>query len=101
MTQYITTSIEKQLALKVIASQYSGENSYSQRARFLEALTRFPVTTYEAMRYLDIYDPRPRIHELRHKFGYVIKTLWQTATTESGEMHRVGLYVLEGSTDNT
>jgi hypothetical protein len=97
MSEPKTTSAEKQLALVAIANEFSGENSYSQRTRFLEALTRFPVTTYEAMRYLDIYDPRPRIHELRHQFGYAIKTLWQTVVTESGEKHRIGLYVLEGS----
>jgi hypothetical protein len=54
------------------------------------------VSTFEAMRYLDIYDPRPRVHELRHRFGYKIKTVWQTVITESGQKHRVGLYVLEG-----
>lgn len=97
MEKQKTTSAEKQLALEAIANEFSGENSYSQRTRFLEALTRFPVTTFEAMRYLDIYDPRPRIHELRHKFGYAIKTLWQTVVTESGEKHRIGLYVLESS----
>lgn len=97
MSEHKTTSPEKQLALEAIANEFSGENSYSQRARFLEALSRFPVTTFEAMRYLDIYDPRPRIHELRHKYGYGIKTLRQTAVTESGEKHSVGLYVLDSS----
>ena len=97
MKKFETTSIEKQLALEAIANEFSGENSYSQRTRFLEALSRFPVTTFEAMRYLDIYDPRPRIHELRHKFGYAIKTLWQTVLTESGEKHRIGLYVLDST----
>ena len=62
MEKQKTTSVERQLALEAIANEFSGENSYSQRARFLEALSRFPVTTFEAMRYLDIYDPRPRIH---------------------------------------
>jgi Helix-turn-helix domain len=62
----------------------------------LEALSRFAVSTFEAMRYLDIYDPRPRVHELRHRLGYKIKTVWQTVITESGQKHRVGLYVLEG-----
>lgn len=99
MKRQETTSAEKQLELEAIASKFSGENSYSQRARFLEALSRFPVTTFEAMRYLDIYDPRPRIHELRHKYGYGIKTLRQTAVTESGEKHSIGLYVLESSTN--
>lgn len=90
-------SPEKKAALQAIAKEFNGKNSQSQRTRFLEALSRFPVTTFEAMRYLDIYDPRPRIHELRHKFGYAIKTLWQTVLTESGEKHRIGLYVLEGT----
>lgn len=89
------TSSEKKAALKSIALEFHGENSQSQRNRFLEALSRFPISTFEAMRYLDIYDPRPRIHELRHRFGYVIKTLRKTVETESGAMHRIGLYVLD------
>lgn len=52
------------------------------------------ISTYEARRDLDIYYPPARIKELRDD-GYTIKTHWQTVTTEAGDDHRVGLYVLE------
>ena len=47
------------------------------------------------MRYLDVYHCPARVLQLR-KRGYKIVTHWQTIITESGEKHRVGLYVLEG-----
>ncbi len=51
------------------------------------------VTTFQAMRYLDIYDPRPRKLELLAA-GYDIALVWDRAITESGEVHRIGRYVL-------
>ncbi len=89
------TPSEKKAALKAIALEFSGQGAPAQRDRLLAALSRFAVSTFEAMRYLDIYDPRPRVHELRHRLGYKITTVWQTVVTESGVKHRVGLYVLE------
>lgn len=89
------TPSEKKAALRTIASEFSGQGAPAQRDRLLAALSRFAVSTFEAMRYLDIYDPRPRVHELRHRAGHKITTVWQTVITESGEKHRVGLYVLE------
>jgi Helix-turn-helix domain len=89
------TPSEKKAALKAIAIEFSGQGAPAQRDRLLAALARFKVSTYEAMRYLDIYDPRPRVHELRHKLGYKITTVWQTIVTEAGVKHRVGLYILE------
>jgi Helix-turn-helix domain len=96
MSEKNATPPEKKAALQAIAAQFSGQDTPAQRERLLEALSRFAVSTFEAMRYLDIYDPRPRVHELRHRLGYKIKTVWQTVITESGQKHRVGLYVLEG-----
>ena len=90
-----STSPEKKAALQAIAAQFTGQDTPAQRERLLEALSRFAVSTFEAMRYLDIYDPRPRVHELRHRLGYKIKTVRQIVVTESGQKHRVGLYVLE------
>ena len=89
------TSPEKKAALEKIRSEFKGAASRSQRARLLEALSRYSVTTFEAMRYLDVYHCPARILQLR-KDGYQIATHWQTVETESGETHRVGLYVLEG-----
>ena len=95
MNKKNATSFEKKAALENIRNQFNAQDSHTQRARLLAALQRFAVTTYEAMRYLDIYDPRPRVHELRHRDGHSIATHWQTVLTEAGEKHRVGLYVLQ------
>jgi Helix-turn-helix domain len=95
MSNNNATPSKKKAALKAIAKEFSGQEAPAQRDRLLAALSRFAVSTYEAMRYLDIYDPRPRVHELRHKLGYKITTVWQTIVTEAGVKHRVGLYILE------
>ncbi|MGF6610631.1 hypothetical protein OKW45_005553 [Paraburkholderia sp. WSM4175] len=67
----------------------------SQRTRLLRALKRGPVDTQHASRHLDIIHPPRRVFELR-KLGHDITTAWVWRTTEAGERHRVGLYVLEG-----
>lgn len=51
------------------------------------------VTTYEASRYLDLYDPRARKKELLRE-GHAIDTIPARVVTESGEVHRIGRYVL-------
>jgi hypothetical protein len=89
------TSPEKKAALEAIRAESKGTASKAQADRLLEALRRFGVTTFEAMRYLDVYHCPARVLQLR-KRGYKIVTHWQTIITESGEKHRVGLYVLEG-----
>ena len=95
MTKEKATPAEKIAALEMIRSEFKGTASRSQRARLLEALSRYSVTTFEAMRYLDVYHCPARILQLR-KLGYRITTHWQTVETEGGDKHRVGLYVLEG-----
>lgn len=95
MTKEKATSPEKKAALEMIRSEFKGSASRSQLARLLEALSCYSVTTFEAMRYLDVYHCPARILQLR-KQGYTIATHWQTVETEAGEKHRVGLYVLEG-----
>ncbi|MGF6792408.1 helix-turn-helix domain-containing protein [Paraburkholderia sp. 35.1] len=67
----------------------------SQRDRLLRALPHGPVDTQHASRHLDIIHPPRRVFELR-KLGHRITTSWVWRTTEAGERHRVGLYVLEG-----
>lgn len=89
------TSPEKKAALEAIRAQSKGTASKAQADRLLEALRRFAVTTFEAMRYSDVYHGPARVLQLR-KRGYKIVTHWQTIITESGGKHRVGLYVLEG-----
>ena len=93
------TPPEKKAALKAIRDEFKGTASHSQAARLLEALSRFSVTTYEAMRYLDVYHCPARILQLR-KRGHKIVTHWQTVITEAGERHRVGLYLLESAADH-
>lgn len=94
MTKEKATPPEKKAALEAIRDQFNGIDSRSQAARLLEALSRFSITTFEAMRYLDVYYCPARIMELRRQ-GHNIITHWQTVITEAGERHRVGLYVLQ------
>jgi hypothetical protein len=94
MTKEKATSPEKKAALEAIRAEFSGTSGHSQTARLLEALSRFAITTFEAMRYLDVYHCPARVLQLR-KAGYRIVTHWQTVITEAGVKHRVGLYVLE------
>ena len=89
------TSLEKKAALEAIRADFKGTSSDTQCALLLGALARFPITTFEAMRYLDVYHCPARILQLR-KAGHRILTHRQTVVTEGGEKHRVGLYVREG-----
>ena len=90
------TPPEKKAALESIRAQFNGNEGHSQSKRLLEALSRFGITTFEAMRYLDVYHCPARVLQLR-KQGHNITTHWQTVVTEAGVKHRVGLYVLDGS----
>ena len=45
------------------------------------------------MRHLDVYDPWARVLQLRND-GESITTAWTRIVTESGHLHRVGVYVL-------
>ena len=89
------TSLEKKAALEAIRADFKGTSSDTQCARLLEALARFPITTFEAMRYLDVYHCPARILQLR-KAGHRILTHRQTVVTEAGVRHSVGLYTREG-----
>lgn len=94
MTKEKATSPEKKAALEAIRARSKGTAGAAQASRLLEALNRFSVTTFEAMRYLDVYHCPARVLQLR-KQGHRIATHWETVFTEAGEKHRVGLYVLE------
>lgn len=67
------TSPEKKAALEAIRAEFKGASSDTECARLLEALARFPVTTLEAMRFLDVYHCPARILQLR-KAGHRILT---------------------------
>ena len=88
------TTPEKEAALKQIRDQFIGTSGRNQADRLLAALAQFPITTFEAMRQLDVYHVPARVLQLR-KAGHRIITLWQTVVTEAGARHRVGLYVLQ------
>lgn len=76
-----------------------GNSREDQRSRMMKAMQRTGhITTFEAMRFLDVYDPRPRIYELRGE-GKSVKTVMRVEQTESGEHHRIGMYILEGRTN--
>ncbi|WP_186024199.1 helix-turn-helix domain-containing protein [Burkholderia gladioli] len=82
-----------------ILNSWPENTAAHQRARLLETMrVRGGVTTLEAMRFLDIVDPRARIVELR-KGGYDIRTSWTHQPSECGRLHTVGLYTLS-SLDN-
>lgn len=51
------------------------------------------IDTIAARRDLDILMPAARVHELRHRFGLKIDTVWVQQPTDCGRMHRVGQYV--------
>ena len=85
-------------ALHSVRDDQPGESSAVQCARIRTALSQFSITTFEAMRYLDVYDPRARVMQLRNA-GEAIDTHWQTVITEAGERHRVGVYTLRPSAE--
>jgi hypothetical protein len=84
----------KEAALRTLRDEFKGTDTKTQAHRLLEALRLFPVTTFEAMRHLDVYHVPARILQLR-KAGHSIHTHWQTVITEAGVKHRVGLYALQ------
>ena len=94
------TSPSKIRKLQVIRDLHPGTSSNAQCSRILAALVQFPIDTFEASRYLDCYDPRARVRQLR-KRGEPIDTHPQLISTESGDRHRVGLYVLNPSKRGT
>lgn len=80
--------------LQSILARFPGNNAATQRTRMLAAMKETGhVTTLESMRLLDVYDPRPRVFELRRD-GNHIQTVVTKAETESGVLHRIGLYFL-------
>jgi len=85
---------QKLPSFKRIVANWPENTASHQRARLLEAMNgRGAVTTLEAMRFLDIVDPRARVVELR-KEGYRINTSWVVQPSETGGLHTVGLYTV-------
>ncbi|MFM2059402.1 MAG: hypothetical protein RLY71_3787 [Pseudomonadota bacterium] len=81
-------------ALRAIRDTYPGTSCPAQCFRLLVALqTQQHITTLEASRYLDLYDPRARKMQLA-RAGHRILTTWRQVPTESGALHRIGVYSL-------
>jgi len=88
-----STTLEKESTLKKLRDQFIGTEAETQAKLMLEALRLFPVTTFEASRFLDIYHPAGRVKELREQ-GHKINTLRTYSFTEAGVKHCIGKYVL-------
>ncbi|WP_233584698.1 helix-turn-helix domain-containing protein [Aquabacterium soli] len=85
---------ERRAALHAIRDSIPGCERSSQKQRILTAIQQLgSVTTFECMRHLDCYDPRPRKLELVQD-GHPIMLAWDRMATESGTLHRVGRYYL-------
>lgn len=89
-------SDERAAVLADLLRAMPGNGSEIQRHRLLTAMQQLgSVTSYEGARFLDCYDPRARVYELRLA-GHRIKTVSQAMPTDSGVLRYVGVYVLEG-----
>jgi hypothetical protein len=86
---------ERIARLHAVRDRFIGDATSTQCDRLLAALRELGhVTTFEGMRYLDLYDPRARKLQLV-KAGHPVIMTWRTILTEAGEKHRVGLYHLQ------
>ena len=79
--------------------KHNPTSATAQCTRLLSRLKQGPITTYEAMRMLDVYHVPARVLQLR-KRGNLIQTIWKRFQTESGEWHKVGEYVLIETAEN-
>lgn len=87
-------SADRIATLHAIRDGRAGITGAVQRDRMLTALHVLgSLTTFEASRHLDVYDPRARTMELRQA-GHGILTVWERERTECGAWHRIGRYVL-------
>ena len=94
--QGIAAANEVKLAhYATLLKRFAGNDTRMQRARLAAALQHAPVTTYDARKYLDIYDVPARCTELR-ACGLHIVTFRVSQQTDAGVIHRrIGLYVLK------
>lgn len=92
-TMPFETSAEKRTGLESLRDAMPGNSVRTQEARMLAALAQWQITTFEASRFLDIYDPRARVMALRNQ-GRLIVLNWVHVPTECGRLHRIGAYSL-------
>lgn len=89
-----TTPPELIAALTDIRDATPGCSARTQEDRLEKALHRWPLTSFEMLKWLDLYDPRARIQGLRLK-GLVINRVWVLIETDCGQAHRVGRYAIQ------
>lgn len=88
---------DRAAALKDILQKIPGNDTVAQRQRILAAIKAFGnIITFESIRHLDVYDPRPRIFELRHDEGQKIITTTRVQQTEKGVAQGIGVYMMGG-----
>ncbi len=89
----IASPSKRKQMMKAILHDHPGNDCAIQRLRIQKAIEQIgSVSTFEASRYLDTYDARKRVSELR-KAGYAITTYLKPAVTESGVIHHIGVYL--------
>ena len=89
---------ERLAIFEQILNEFRGVNAASQRRRFKAALLRLgSVLTFELSRFLGIYNPPARKHELLHGEGWDIVTTREPVVTESGDKHSLGRFTLRAT----
>jgi len=74
------------------------DSAHAQRQRLYEWLkTHGRIDTLAARRDLDILMPAARVWELKHRFGKLISKVWVDRPTDCGKVHRIAMYVMEGT----
>ena len=85
---------KREITLNQILQRHRGTESQAQRTRILTAIQELgSVTTFEASRLLDCYDPRARVKELRRD-GHQIAAHMRAVQPECGVFHRIGVYLM-------
>jgi hypothetical protein len=88
---------EHAIVLATILRAIPGNHSEIQGNRMLTAIPRLrSVISHEGSHFLDCYNARARIYEPRLT-GYRVTTIMRAVLTESGVIHHVGGYILEGA----
>ena len=89
-----TVSPQKLALFAEVCELFKGNDAPTQCNRVREVLQRgYPLSTFEASRWLGVYYCPARVLELRQE-GMNILTNWTVVESESGTKHRVGDYLL-------
>ncbi len=78
-------------------SQHNSNSTHHQRQRLLDGLRHAGpsgLSTIELREQHDIMMPAARVHELRHRQGLNIHTVWDRECNAQGNEHPCGRYIL-------